>query len=242
MREKEDYLNKIEDFTAVTLPGVEINESDKEKIKMNIMKLIGELQERNSDEFKINVTDEEVETIQSNLDEESDKRVYGVKDSKVMKEIIEQTIVNELKDENIIQSIEYELPSIVYWGCSAIFNYAYVTDKEFIWYGFDIEYKLVSKGRESLENIKSVGRMREDKTDEGGIEFWIRGGEAYFVLVIHGAKKVREMDEFIKFFTDRGVKLFDKKKFATREKIFYALTWGMTAIAFFLILRFFFRG
>ncbi|MGL5067690.1 MAG: hypothetical protein ACRC6T_07660 [Sarcina sp.] len=239
MRNQEDYLNKIEDFSKVTLPNIDINQKDKEKIKENIMKLIKKLQEKNLDEFKININEDDIEAIKNNLGEDSDKRVYGVKDSKVMKEIIEQTIANELKGENIIQSIEYELPSIIYWGRSAIFNYAYVTDKEFIWYSFTIDYQLVSKGREKLEKIKSVGRVREDdgEGDDNGIEFWIRGGEAYFILVIHGAKKVREMDKFLEFFTNRGVKLFDKKQFAMREKIFYLITWGMVAVGLFLIFR-----
>ncbi|MGL4654691.1 MAG: hypothetical protein ACRCWM_02220 [Sarcina sp.] len=243
MKKKEDYLNKIEDFTNVELPNVEMKDADKEQIKENIMKLINKLQERNLDEFEINVSEEDINTISENIDKDSDRRVYGVKDSKVMKQIIEQTIANELRGEKIIKSIEYELPSIVYWGRSAIFNYAYITETDLVWFGFDIEYKLVSKGRDKLSNIKSVGRVREkiSEYEETGIEFWIRGEEAYFALIIYGDKKVKEMDEFIQYFIDKGAKVFDQKKFAFREMLFYAFTWGVAAIGIFFVLREIFR-
>ena len=79
--------------------------------------------------------------------------------------------------------------------------------------------------------------MREDKTDNDGIEFFIKGENSTFILIIHGSKKVKEMDEFLKFFTDRGVKLFDKKKLAKGEALYYLATWIMIAIALFYIGR-----
>ncbi|MGL4451193.1 MAG: hypothetical protein ACRCTZ_08395 [Sarcina sp.] len=239
MKKNENYLDKIEDFTNVELPNIDMKDADKEQIKENVKKLISKLQERNLDEFQINVSDEVVNEITKNIDQDSERRVYGVKDSKVMKQIVEETIANELQGEKIIKSIEYELPSIFYWGRSAIFNYAYITETDLVWFGFDIEYKLVSKGRDKISNIKSVGRVREkiSETEETGIEFWIRGEESYFILIIHGDKKVKEMDEFIQFFIDRGSKVFDQKKFAIREAIFYAITWGLAAIGIFIVMR-----
>ena len=79
--------------------------------------------------------------------------------------------------------------------------------------------------------------MREDKTDNDGIEFFIKGENSTFILIIHGSKKVKEMDEFLEFFTDKGAKLFDKKKLAKGEALYYLATWIMIAIALFYIGR-----
>lgn len=237
MSRNESYIDKIEDFSNIELPDVDIYEEDKEKIKSNIVKILGDLKQKNSDDFKINVTQEQADELKNQLGKEVDDRVFGVRGSKFMKKIIEQTIQDELEGERIIKSIEYELPPVVFWGLSAIHNYAYITDKEFIWYNFDVNYKLVSKGRELLTSIKTVGRVRHDKTDSGGIEFFVRGEKFYFVLIIHGSEKVHEMDDFIGYIHDNyKAKLFDKNKFAKGEMIFY----GITAVLVIIGLSYFF--
>ena len=230
MSRKEDYINKIEDFSNESLPNININPEDQRRIKESVMKLIKNLKEKNLNDFKINITEEEAINIKNELGEDAEKRVLGVKNSKVMKGIVEKTIEKELEDETIIKKVEYKLPSIAFSGLSAIFNYAFVTDKEFIWYGFDINYKIVTKGRRKLSELKRVGRVREGLDEESGIEFYISGKNFYFPMIIRGSDSIADIDEMIEYLVSIGVKRFNKDKFAKYEKIFYIITYSIVAL------------
>ncbi|MGL5635215.1 MAG: hypothetical protein ACRCX8_18275 [Sarcina sp.] len=234
MKDK-DYLNIIEEIDESELPKVELDREEKEFIKKDVFRVLKKLKERNID-FNINIEDENALECMNGDEEELTKAIYGVKNSKMMRLFIESRINEELKNDNILKSIEYELPSIFYWGRSAIFNYAFITDDEFIWYGFDIDYKLVSKGREKLKDIKSAGRIR-DEFETDGIEYCIRGKHSYFVLVIYSNSKINEMDEFVDYLNSRGVKLFNRARFSLFEKIFYGVLYGMTALGLMYMLQ-----
>ncbi|MGL4989929.1 MAG: hypothetical protein ACRC57_02015 [Sarcina sp.] len=222
MKKDETFIEKIEDFSNFEFPSEDISYEEKEAIKKNIISVLSRLKNNNNLEYNINVTEKEAINIRENLGAKASETIMGVKDSMLMKSIIRKSIEDELKNETVIKFIEYQLPSFIYWGLSAVFNFAYITDKEFIWYGFDINYKLVTKGREKLEDIKTVGRVRDNEDDKHGVEFYIKGENSYFILMIHGEKKVSEMDEFIEYIHQNyKAKLFDKKKFAKKERNYY---------------------
>lgn len=222
MKKYENFIDKIEDFSSFEFPSEDISCEEKEIIKKNVINILSELKSKNNLEHSINITEKEAMKLRNELGDKASEAIMGVKDSNFMKSIIRKSIEDELKNEIIIKSIEYQLPSFIYWGLSAVFNFAYITDKEFIWYGFDVNYKLVTKGKEKLEDIKVVGRVRDTNDDKHGIEFYIKGKNSYFVLMIHGERKVAEMDEFIQYIHQNyKAKLFDKKKFAKKERNYY---------------------
>lgn len=234
MKDK-DYLNVIEEINENELPNVELNGEEKEYIKKDVFRVLKKLKERNID-FDVNIDEKDALKYVNNEDAELEKAIYGIKNSRMMRVFIESRIDEELKNENILKRIEYELPSIFYWGRSAIFNYAFITDDEFIWYGFDIDYKLVTKGREKLKKIRSAGKLR-DSFETEGVEYCIRGTNSYFVLVIYNEPKIKEMDEFIDFLNSRGIKLFNKARFAMFEKIFYGVLYTMTGLGLIYMLQ-----
>ncbi|MGL4742266.1 MAG: hypothetical protein ACRC41_15975 [Sarcina sp.] len=234
MKDK-DYLNVIEEIDENELPNVELNGEEKDVIKKDVFRVLKKLKERNID-FDVDIDEKEALEYIDNKNEDLKKAIYGVKNSKMMKLFIENRINEELKNENILKSIEYELPSIFYWGRSAIFNYAFITDEEFIWYGFDIDYKLVTKGREKLEKIRSAGKIR-DSFETEGVEYCIRSKNSYFVLIIYSETKIKEMDEFIEFLNSRGVRLFNKARFAMFEKVFYGVLYTMTGLGLIYMLQ-----
>ena len=228
MSRKEDYIDKIEDFSNEKLPSINIDPEDQRKIKEGVINLIKKLKEKNLNDFNINVTEEEAINIKEELGENSEKRVYGVKDSKIMMGIVEKTIEKELEGETIIKSVKYRLPSIVFYGLSSIYNYTFVTDKEFIWYGFDINYKIVTQGRKPLSMLKRAGRVRNEQDEDGGIEFYVSGKGFYMPMIIRGGDSIDEMEEMIEYLNSIGVKKFNKDKFAKYEKLFYIILYGIT--------------
>lgn len=222
MKKDENFIDKIEDFSNFEFPIEDICNEEKEAIKKNVISILSQLKNKNNLEHNINVTEKEAIELRDELGDKGSESIMGVKDSRFMKSIIRKSIEDELKNETIIKSIEYQLPSFIYWGLSAVFNFAYITDKEFIWYGFDINYKLVTKGKEKLKDISVVGRVRDNDDDKHGVEFFIKGKNSYFVLMIHGERKVAQMDDFIGYIHKTyKVKLFDKKKFAKKERACY---------------------
>lgn len=233
MSRKEDYLDRIEDFSEVVLPEVEMYEKDKQKIKIEVIDMINKLKSKNRDEFNINVTEEEAIEMKLELGEDADKRVRGVKSAKFMKEIIEKTIEKELEREKIVHRVEFILPSIMFYGLSSIYNYMIVTEDSFIWYGFDSNYKIVTKGRRKIAELNRVGRVRFCSDDEAGVEFYVSGKDFYFPMIIRGDKAIKKMDEVIAYLSDEGVKKFNKDKFAKYEKIFYIVLYGLAAIGMF---------
>lgn len=223
MKMEKNYLDQIEEFSEFELPDVNLSDEEIERVRVNIMSVLANLEEKNR-EMKFNLTQEELMELKENLGSDSEKMVNGVKQSLLMRDIMIKNIEKQLEGEVIVKKVVFEAPSIIYWGLSAVNNICYLTEKEFIYYGFDINYKEVSSFRCLIKDIKEAGRtIDKEKEDKNMLEFIVKTPDKWIAMYTVVKSKSTELDELMELLIEKGVKQFDKKKLERQNKIVYII-------------------
>ncbi|WP_066870565.1 hypothetical protein [Clostridium mediterraneense] len=233
MKKDDSFLDKIEDFSKIDLPDVEISDLEKEKIKMNARKVLDGLKERNK-EMNFTITEEEVLKIKRNLISIGKENINGVKDAGVMKEIVEKTMVEELANKKIERSLRVNVRPMGYYYGSVAYYYLYLTADELIYYGFDFNYLLLNKETISIKDIQSAGLASSDGDDKEDIipyyENIIELKDKSIAMIIHNREKQKELEKFLEAIRDKGVNDYDREKLAKTNKIGYIILWIMFAL------------
>lgn len=224
MKMEKSYLGQIEEFSEFDLPDVNLSDEEIERVRGNIMSVLTNLEGKNRT-MKFNLTDEELMEVKENLGSDSEKMVNGVKQSLLMRDIVIKNIEKELEGEVIVKKVFFEAPSVIYWGLSAVNNICYLTEKEFIYYGFDINYKEVSSFRCLIKDIKEAGRtIDKEKEDKYMLAFIVRTNENLLYMYTVAKSKSNELDELMELLNGSGIKEYDKKKTYREEKFLSIFT------------------
>lgn len=233
MKKDDNFLDKIEDFSKIDLPDVEISELEKEKIKMNARNVLDSLKERNK-KMNFTITEEEVLRIKRNLISIGKENINGIKDAGVMKEIVEKTMADELVDKKIEKSLKVNVRPMGYYYGSVAYYYLYLTADELIYYGFDFNYLLINKETISIKYIKSAGLASSEGEDkEDYIPYYeniIELKDKTITMIIHNREKQKEVEKFLEAIRDKGVNDYDREKLAKTNKIGYIILWVMLAL------------
>lgn len=233
MKKDDNFLNKIEDFSKIDLPDVEISDLEKEKIKMNARKVLESLKDRNK-EMNFTITEEEVLKIKSNLISIGKENINGVKDAGVMKEIVEKTMEEELTGKEIERSLRVNVRPMGYYYGSVVYYYLYLTADELIYYGFDFNYLLLNKETISIKDIKTAGLANSEGDDkEDCIPYYeniIELKDKSIAMLIHSREKQREVEKFLGAIREKGINDYDREKLVKINKVGYIILWTMFAL------------
>lgn len=138
---------------------------------------------------------------------------------KLDKEIFVRRFLNEEKIKDIAASLD-------------------ITEKEFIYYGFDINYKEVSSFKCLIKDIKEAGRsIDKEKEAKGMLEFIVKTPEKWVCMYTVAKAKSNELDELMELLLEKGVKEFDKKKLERQNKIAYIIIAILTIVGLLFSLR-----
>lgn len=215
MDKEKNYLDSIEEFDETTLPEVNINQAEIDRVRKKVFGIIEGLKNKNK-KLGFNIKLEDALKIKNELGNNADKAIYGVESAGLMRAIMLKTIKEkeELTAEDIVDELLIDVPAPNHWRGAAICYQLYLTKNKVIIYSFDSQYKVFSSYNLNFNEVKAAGEAGEAKcmmnSDEQIIE--LVNNTTIFLYPDYGGKK-KQLLHFMKSLRESGIKDVDRSGF-----------------------------